>query len=360
MLFRPFLSLIVLAALAMPCAVLANPGAPLGVPPKKADPPVALATLPELTQAQKDVIASLPTDPPAPTLLGVKEEYVGRHYLVGDEWNLQLWTPYIQHLGGAYMGVGSDQGYQFVGWARSEYAFMVDYDPLVVEMHAIYRAFFLAAATPAEFLAWWSAPKAKDAADLLDKTYPGDPKLAGYKKLYKWQRSSVAYRLASIRKTLAKAKTPNFLDNQDIYGHIRQLVQQGRLRPVLANLLETKGIQGVGDACRKLGTTLRVVYLSNAEEYWPYGKQFRQNLRSLPFDAQTQIIRTFTTFTINKDYRYSVQPGLKYQAWLEQDWLRNVHHMIARRKLKGPEDIEFVVFVKDPADAAAKRVKGKK
>lgn len=103
---------------------------------------------------------------------------------------------------------------------------------------------------------------------------------------------------------------------------------------------------------------MRVVYLSNAEQYWPYSQVFRDNLRSLPFDEKSQIIRTLSTFTINKDYRYNLQSGKLYQAWLAEPRMKHVHQLVKRRKLKGPDDIEFLVTDSDPAQVKPAKKKG--
>jgi hypothetical protein len=69
------------------------------------------------------------------------------------------------------------------------------------------------------------------------------------------------------------------------------------------------------------------------------------------------VIRTLSTFSINKDYRYVVQPGLTYQGFLERKWMKHVHRMIPRRKLEGPDDIELLVYATTPEEIEARRAK---
>src|SRR5688500_16308575 len=62
-------------------------------------------------------------------------------YVHTSEGYLHVFRPYIEPLGGAYVGIGSDQGLTLAAWARSERAWLMDYDPPVVHMNRIERAF---------------------------------------------------------------------------------------------------------------------------------------------------------------------------------------------------------------------------
>ena len=313
-----------------------------------------------LTPEQKSTFWTSPEDPPAKTLFGVSDEFVGRHYTTGDEWHAELWYPHIKDLGGGYMGVGSDQAYLYIGWARPEFAWLTDYDPLVVDLHAVYRAFFLEAETPEAFILFFAPGQQTTALNRLESQYASEAKLKTYKQVYNSQRGNVHYRLTLLKKSMTKAKTPSWLTDLATYTYIRDLVKAERVRPMVCDLLAGKGVQGVAAAAKQLGVPLHVVYLSNAEEYWPYSPQFRANLQSLPFDDKTRILRTLSSFSKNKDYRYNVQPGLLYQAWLQRPALKGVRQMVKRRLLKGPDDVEISVTDTDPAAIEAKRKKPKK
>jgi hypothetical protein len=310
-----------------------------------------------LTPEQKSTFWGSPEDPPAKTLFGVSDEFVGRHYTTGDEWHAELWQPYIKDLGGGYMGVGSDQAYLYIGWARPEFAWLTDYDPLVVDLHAVYRAFFLEAETPEAFVKFFAPGQQTTALDRLEHHYAGNAKLKTYKEIYNRNRGNIHYRLTLLGKSMRKAKMPCWLTDPETYAYVRDLVRAERVRPLVADLLAGKGVQGVAAAARKLGVTLRVVYLSNAEEYWPYSQQFRANMTSLPVDEKSRILRTLSSFSKNKDYRYNVQPALLYQAWLQRPTLRGVRQMVKRRPLEGPDDVELSVTETDPAAIEAKKKK---
>lgn len=312
----------------------------------------------ELPSSAKTVFMGSKADPPAKKLLGVNEDYEGRSYLAGDEWNLHLYYPKIKNIGGGYMGVGSDQAYLLMSWSRPSLGWITDYDPLVIETHKVYFAFFKAAKTPDEFLALWEKDNEKSSLALLDAAYQGDENLPVIRKIYTSWRVKILRRHKRIKKIMETQKIPSYLNDQDSYTFVRNMIEQGRVRPMVANLLDDEGLIGIGQSAKQLNVPIRVLYLSNAEEYWNYPDQFRANIKGLFFDAQSYTLHTLSTWSTNKDYRYVLQPSLNYAAWLEHKWVKKVYYMIPRRKLEGPEDIDFIEFNKD-VEEVAKR-KGKK
>ena len=322
---------------------------------------VSVAPTGPLSAQARDVFMGSAEDPPAKKLLGVNEDYEGRSYLAGDEWNLHLFYPKIKGVGGGYMGVGSDQAYLLMSWSRPTLAWLMDYDPLVLETHKVYFALFREAKTPEEFLRLWSSAGQEQALALLDRDYKDDPNLPIVRKVYTSWRVKILRRHERLIKILKAQKIPSYLHDQDSYDAVRQLVIQGRVRPIQANLLDKAGLLGIGQAARQLGVPIRVLYLSNAEEYWSYPAQYRQNIQGLYFDESSYTLHTLSTWTTNKDYRYAIQPSLKYVEWLKRDWVKKVYTMIPRRKLEGPDDIDFMEFELDVEQVEARRAKkGKK
>ena len=305
----------------------------------------------DLSEEQRAIFEGSAEDPPAEKLLGVNEEYEGRSYLAGDEWNLHLYQEHIDGLGGGYVGVGADQAYLLMSWSKPEFAWLIDYDPMVVKTHKLYEAFFLHAKTPEEFLALWDRDHAKEAKALLAKYWEGDEDEARVQKIYDAWRRRIRRRLRRVANTLEEAEVPSYLDDQGRYDYVRGMLASGRVRPMLANLLEDEGMVGIGKAARELGVPIRVLYLSNAQEYWAYPDQFRANIAALPFDERSRVLHTLSTWSTNKDYRYVLQPGQNFAAWMTHDWVRKVYYMIPRRELEGPEDIDFIEFERDVEEA---------
>lgn len=284
--------------------------------------PVAVAqaapALAPLSADQRAALWGSPEDPAPEELGGINDDFKGRHYVAGDEFRLHLFAPKLRNLGGGYLGVGSDQAYIFIGWARPEVAWLTDYDPLVVALHQAYRVFFLEAPTAEKFVQLWSADNAKASVALLRGKLTGAAQ-KGAVTAFVQSRGLVALRLAKVRRGLKAAGEPGFLDDDAAYQHIRTMYQTDRIRPMSANLLADKGLAGVAAAAGKLGVPIRGLYLSNAEEYWNYTPQFRKNITALPFGDGALVWRTLSGFKKNGDYCYHVQTAASYTGYLRNN-----------------------------------------
>ncbi len=288
----------------------------------------AIGPLPD--DARRVLFAS-PQDDPPPVLGGVTKGMEGRHYLTSNERSLHAFEPHVRGKGGGYVGVGTDQAYLLIGWARSDFAWLVDYDPMVREMHGIYRALLLAAETPEDFLALWSRDGRIDAHAAIDE-HAGAGDRAGLRTLYRKQRFAVAQRLGETVDTMNAAGVPCWLTDAAQYEHVRDLVRHGRTRAMLVDLSAAKGLAGIGRAARKAGIEIELLYLSNAEEYWRlYPESFRREVAALPMPDDALVLRTLLIWKVNRDYRYNVQRADNLRAWLAESWVGNVYHMTYKR-----------------------------
>ncbi|MBA3548604.1 MAG: hypothetical protein H0T76_19135 [Nannocystis sp.] len=306
-----------------------------------------------LDARQRALFLAPAADEPAAELGGVTEARKGQHYVTGNERTLEAFYPRIHELGGAYVGVGSDQAYVLLGWSRAELAWLIDYDPVVVELHAVYHALFAAAATPERFLALWQREHKADAIAALHAAYPGE---LGRRReaLFRQYRARVAKRLGELQSTMSAAAVPSFLNGIDEYTYVRGLIQAGRVRALLADLGRDGAVREVAAAARRLGTPVRVVYLSNAEQYWELlPPAFRTNLAALPVDERSVVLRTLLTWETNKDYRYNAQPARNYQRWLAIPWVETIYDVVRRKHITAPGDDLFETT--DLPDAARLR-----
>jgi hypothetical protein len=306
--------------------------------------------LPTLTEAQARTFLSAPEDPPTDELASVSSEVTGRHYLTSDEDNLHLFYAALKGLGGAYAGVGSDQAYVLIGWARPQLAWLIDYDLWVSYTHRIHIALLLEADTPDSYLALWSPAQTDQGAAVLERAYADHPERKFIVALYRQINAQVSHRLQTVRARLQAHGVPSYLDDLDTYAFVRALIQAGRVRPMVANLLEAKALPGIAAATRALGLPLRALYLSNAEQYWAYSATFRANMRALPFDDAALILRTLGAHAINHDYRYVTQPARTFLRWLELPSTRQIYDIIPRPPLR-PDEVPLTHIDALPAPA---------
>lgn len=274
-----------------------------------------------------------------------KAENAGQHFLYCDELRLDLFEPQLRNLGGGYVGVGSDQAYLFIGWVRPQLAWLTDYDDMVVRLHRIYHAFFAEATTSAQFLTLWREP-AKGVA-VLEKRLAGDAELSRLVRMYKVQRPYVMRRLSFIQWRAGKAKLQTYLNNAEEYTFVRDLIAAKRVRPMLGNLLADKGFKGVSEASRALGVAVRALYVSNAEQYWPYSTGYRNNVRGMNFDGKSWIVRTLASKPANGDYRYFLQAASRFVAELSDPKVKGVGQVAP---IVGIQDRNMIPLVTVEAD----------
>jgi len=305
-----------------------------------------------LGEAERAIFYGSPEDPPPKKLGGVTEAQEGRHYVAGNEWNLHLFYRSLRRLGGGYLGVGTDQAYVFVGWQHPELAWLMDYDPWVRRIHAIYFAFFAQAETPREFLSLWRKDATERAFAAIEAR--GGEDVPRLKRLYRSYRTKILMRLTKVRDEMREAKVPTFLNSKRTYRWVRAFVLSGRARAMTGNLLGARAMKGIGEAARRLGVPIRAVYVSNAEQYWKYGRRYRENVAALYTDDKTLMVRTLLTWERNRDYRYTVQPWDNFLAWLSRPWVTAVYKMIPART-DDSKDVEFFVFRRTVESAERRR-----
>jgi len=310
-----------------------------------------------LTEAQVEILFGTAEDDAPEHRGGVTAVREDKHYLAGNERTLQAYYPVIKDVGGGYVGVGTDQAYLFMSWARPEIAWLVDYDPAVVEVHELYRLFFEAAATPEEFLALWDKPKREEALAILQAGAPDEREFKTLRRWYLGYKGWIYRRLQAVTRTMEKAEIPSYLTDQEHYDFVKQMLAQKRVRPMVVNLLETKGLEGITKASTELGVPIRLLYLSNAEEYWPrYPRSYRQTMSALPFHEHALVLRTLLIWQVNTDYRYNVQPAQNYVLWLAQPYIDDVYDITHDRPKAQAEGINFFETSGSPEESpSAKR-----
>jgi formylglycine-generating enzyme required for sulfatase activity len=266
-------------------------------------------------------------------------------YVTTNEGEQHLFAPYVKNIGGGYVGLGSDQAYTFIGFARSEWAWLFDYDPAVVRTHYILRAVILASATRDAFVAAFEEKNSKPTLDLIKKSLQ-DPVFPGGKALAKDEVDATESAFKTARGPLhdtylaafKSSKDFHWLKSDDAYKHVRLLYQQGRIVALKGNLLTTVAIPSIGAAAKKLGVKVNVYYTSNADDQWPLNQAYRDSLLSLPFGERGVMIHTTVPQNRGKkvhDWDYVVQDGhdvqrrLRHPGWDRIAWLNEEGRRVA-------------------------------
>ncbi|MCX4246956.1 LIC_10091 family protein [Paraliomyxa miuraensis] len=269
-------------------------------------------------------------------------------YLQTNEPRGFVFAGYIRNLGGAYVGIGSDQNYSYIAAARAQWAWVMDYDPRVVHNHLRLRAFILASPTADDFVALFSEAGQHEALAILDEALGEHPQFNAIRWGYRATRSELHGYFQAQR---ARSRThPEFgwLRNDENYRYIRTLYEQGRLAPKAGDLLLDGSMQAMGAAARELRVPVRIYYTSNAPTAWggEVTPAYRRNVLSLPFDRLSVVLQT-------TDGGGSLRQKTKWHHNVQ--WGRLLHE---RLQLPGYDDVWTLIEGRIPGDDDALTVLG--
>jgi len=247
-------------------------------------------------------------------------------YLKTNEIRHDVWFPYVTDLGGGYVGVGSDQNYTLIAVARSELVFLTDIDPRVPKLHALYEVLIEKAETPEEHMMMWAPKNEESTLAVLEEAF-ADRDEDERKRLlreYRADRETVWRHLERVRARHRDDEMTTWLSNPEYYAHVRKLFLNDRIRYEAGDLTGPKTMKLAGEIFTKLDVPVGLLYLSNAEEYFTYTQQYRDNISGLPANENSIVVRTIYNKEKNKDYEmadslwnYQVQYLRDFQTRLE-------------------------------------------
>ena len=261
-------------------------------------------------------------------------------YLITNEPEQELWSPYLKNRGGGYVGIGADQSYSLIGTAKSQWAWIFDYDPAVIRLHYVMRALFLEHDNRRDFVAALDPSELGATLAIVERSL--QPMIATgrlSKDEPKTLEREMRMWMGGVRQRYQKRMTQpkegkvgfDWLATPGHYQHVRRLYQQDRIVLRKGNLLTDVALPGIAESARALGVPVRVLYTSNADDQWTITEQYRNNLRGLPFDELSIVLRT----TIDQkrvgadrhEWDYVVHDGLDFQrviARAEVQRMRNL------------------------------------
>lgn len=266
-------------------------------------------------------------------------------YVKSNERRAFVWADTIRNRGGAYVGVGSDQNYSYAALARAELVWLIDYDPDVVALHHLNRAFTINADTVKGFIEHYRSRNAKTSLALIRESYADHPDLDHFVYVYNLYRKKLYEYYYSRSLPTGRDVETEWLRNPELYAHVRLLWQQDRIWPVKGDLTK-HALSSIGDAARKLDVPVRIYYTSNAPDVWSGRliENYKSGVLSLPMDRQSIILQTFIYPTgfggpVHHHWHYNVQSGLEHQALMQRPGFTNVRELIYRRVKTSDEDM---------------------
>ena len=256
--------------------------------------------------------------------------------------------------GGAYIGVGPEQNFNYIAKIRPQIAFVVDIRRQAVIQHLMYKAVFHLAENRAQFLSWlFSKPlvgditpgrdssldemleyfrQAPTSEEIFSKNLPilrkaieedfkfplsaQDVQALRYVYSAFWQANlDITFRsgrvgfpgsrrrgFPTLRDLLlandATGNGASFLASEEDYGFLRRLQRQNRIIPVIGDFAGKKALAAVANYLRENGYEVTAFYTSNVEQYLVEDQVFGafvENIRKLPVSPNSMILRMVRT-----------------------------------------------------------------
>lgn len=263
--------------------------------------------------------------------------------------------------GGVYLGVGPDQNFSYIAKIRPRMAIIIDIRRDNMLEHLMFKAMFARSRNRIEYLCMlfgrpspkdrgWEQRSIKDLVDYIDNTQPdpraferaaaeirrevkkygvplSEPDLETiarihrafftsgldirYSSHYRPPRSIYpTYRDLLLERDLS-GQMQNYLNSEDDFRFLKKLQEQDLIIPVVGDFGGTKALKAVGRYLHEIKERVSAFYVSNVEFYLVrQGKfeQFIENLKSLPIDDRSVIIRSYFNYNYSPPHPQAI-PG---------------------------------------------------
>lgn len=251
--------------------------------------------------------------------------------------------------GGVYLGVGPDQSFSYIAKIRPKMAILIDIRRDNLLQHLLFKALFARSRNRIEYLCTyfgkpfpktrgWESRGIKELVDYIDGT-ASDTKLfekslkdirrevqkfgiplsqtdldtigkvqrafftAGldikYSSYHRPPRSIYPpYRDLLLETDLA-GQHQNYFNSEEDFQYIKKLEDQDMIIPVVGDLSGPQAVKAIGQYVTEIKDRVSAFYVSNVEYYLQRQgtfDRFVENLRSLPIDNRSVIIRSYFNY----------------------------------------------------------------
>lgn len=266
-----------------------------------------------------------------------------KHYPTSNERRLDLFYPYIKNKKGGYIGVGTDQNLILISWAKSDYAYLIDFDWVAVYINYLHLLFISNSNSFEEFKNFWYYKNKKRAEEIIQNKIIEKEEQEKYFYVYKIGLKSMPERFSDLEYITKNFNFISYHNNPEDFNYLKKLIEENKIYPVLGDINGNTILQKIGESSKKLCIPIRILYLSNAEEYYRYPKSFRDNISNLFIDEDSLIIRTVTSGAFEFGYpdgekykeipfHYNIQEIKDLINWFEEENLW-IYSMLKKNRI---------------------------
>jgi hypothetical protein len=293
----------------------------------------ALPEVKPLTKEQKKALDGIPIDPPPEKLVQ------DQHFMTSDEHTPERFHDTLRGLGGVYVGVGPEQNYLFTSWGQPDIAIFLDFDQTVVDLHGVYKAFFLASSNGPEVAKLWSTASKPKAIEVLEAAGGSAEELERWKEAYNLGQKLIAIKMKALKLRFESNKIPMFLTSQAHFDFVKAMLKTGRIRAVRGDLTGDQAMNGIAKAATAMSLPVRCQYVSNCENYFDYDTRIDDNMVVQPVDDDSLILRTVFKGESKWDrYHYIIQKTNDFTAWTKRPKIKKLKDIMDAVKMQKKGD----------------------
>lgn len=235
-----------------------------------------------LSDDARSALAGLPTERITPP---------NEFYYRSNERRHDLVAPALANLGGATIGVGSDQLYTLAAMSNASLIVGVDYDNRIPMIHAIYQVLVPVSESPQDLIAHFDESNERATIARLEAELPEGEKVKTL-RIFRRIRAQMHTYLGRVARRIREARPASWLADNGLYAHVRALFVGGRVVARTGDVTGTTTLRSVGSTLQRLGVPIGVLYFSNAEQFFEYTEDFNANIAALPVTERTLVVRT--------------------------------------------------------------------
>lgn len=275
-----------------------------------------------------------------------------KHYPISNERRLDLFYPFIKNKKGGYIGVGTDQNLILISWAKSDYAYLIDFDWVAVYINKLHLLFISNSNSFEEFKYFWFYKNKQKGQEIIQNKIIDKKEQEKYFYVYKIGLESMPERFSDLEYITKNFNFISYHNNPEDFNYLKKLIEENKIHPVLGDINGNTILKKIGDSSKKICIPIRILYLSNAEEYYRYPKSFRENISNLFIDEDSLIIRTVTSGALEFGYpdgekfkeipfHYNIQKIKDLIEWFEEENLW-IYAMLKKNRIELQKGLSFL------------------
>lgn len=269
---------------------------------------------------------------------------LAEHYPASNERRIDLFWNVIEDLGGVYLGVGTDQNLSLAARAKSDLVILMDFDPEIVKVNQLHIFFLKNTNNYEEFKNLWERKNRDSTIQFINNNggYEKEDLLIGHTIGLK-PGIGVPERLSELEYMHSNFKLDTFSHNVNEFLFLKNLALSDKIISVYGDLTGDVSLNEISKFLRENEMTINLMYTSNAEEYFKFPKEYRHNIKILPINEKSIIVRTLTAgarsygfpkgekFPDTFPFHYNYQPLSNLKKWMEYQKEFNILFMMNHR-----------------------------